>query len=472
MINSLLSAKELLLTVVPGEGGGPVLRYASVAGRRILKTGEGAPAHLSVPIRVSVFSMDSYFEQVDLAAASPKLLPLVARRHVDAELVFDESYRLRAHSRAKRERTIAADIAALPELDIDAAVALLPLQQKPCLQMVPLELSIAALVRKVTAEPVIVFWEKGGVLLSMLITDGMVQARMREKVSDENREVVIGRAEASLRTSANRFGENREVFLTLYTGDLCGRGPESREKAAQVFENKLAKLYRGGRKMPKDAVLRDPELYGLPLVDEDWSFLEDNYRSQVRSWRYAKPVAALAGLVGVSFALFGGYQHLQALSAGSDFNDRKTKLRNTLAEIEHIRPSNEAMSTVRDSMQVQMQSLNEVRLDHMLDWLTHLVPEGVTIRSLRVEPTPVPRQGRNRAPVKYAPGQKPFLVKMEIMLAETTFDAAEASSAEVVRSLSQRLQMVDSRLDVPAPEPGVRRNVVLKVNAHARAVNF
>ena len=61
---------------------------------------------------------------------------------------------------------------------------------------------------------------------------------------------------------------------------------------------------------------------------------------------------------------------------------------------------------------------------------------------------------------------------MEIMLSDTTFDAAEASSAEVVRRLSQRLQMVDSRLDVPAPEPGVRRNVVLVVDAHARAVDF
>ena len=74
--------------------------------------------------------------------------------------------------------------------------------------------------------------------------------------------------------------------------------------------------------------------------------------------------------------------------------------------------------------------------------------------------------------VKYAPGRKPFLVKMEIMLPETTFDAAEARSADVVRRLSQRLEMVDSRLDVPAPEPGVRRNVVLMVDAQALAVNF
>ena len=32
--------------------------------------------------------------------------------------------------------------------------------------------------------------------------------------------------------------------------------------------------------------------------------------------------------------------------------------------------------------------------------------------------------------------------------------------------------MVDSRLDVPAPEPGGPRNVVLVVKARARAVDF
>ena len=472
MFKSLLSAKELLLAVVPSEMGDPVLRYASVDGRRIQKIGEGAPAHLSGPLRASVFSLSSYFEQVDLAAASPKLLPLVARRHVDAELVFDETYRLRARSRAKRERTIAADIAALPELDLDAAVALLPLQQQPCLQMVPLELAIAALVRKATAEPVIVFWEKGGVLLSMLIAEGMVQARMREKVSEDNRDVIIGRAEASLRASAGHWGENREVFLTLYTGDLAGWGKATQEKAAQVFEDRLAQLYRPGKDMPKDIVLRDPELFGLPFVDEEWSFLEQGYRDQVQSWRYARPAAALAVLAGGVFAFFGAIQHLQALGAASDFEDKRDKLQQTLAEIERIRPSDEAMASARSGLQVQLQSLSEVRLDRMLGWLTHLVPDGAAIRNLQMEPAPAPGQNRNAPPVNYPPGQKPYRVKMEIMLAETTLDAAEASAAEVVRRLSQRLQMVDSKLDVPAPEPGVRRNVVLMVNAQARAVNF
>lgn len=473
MTKSLLSNKELLLAVVPDEDGGSVLRFASVSGLRILKTGEGMPAHFAGPTRVSVFSLDTYFEQVDLATPSPKMLPLAARRHVDTEMVFDdESYRLRTHSRAKQERTIAADIAAMPESDLDDAASLLSMQQKPCLQMVPLELAIAALVRKATTEPVIVFWEKGGVLLSLLIADGMVQTRMREMVTVENREVIIGRAEASLRASASRFGENREIFLILYTGDLCGHDMGKREKAAQVFEDKVAGLYRVGRKIPKDAVLRDPELYGLPFVEKDWSFLEADYRDQVRSWRYAKPTAALAGLAGAALALVGGFQHLQALGAASDFDDRRAKLGGTLAEIQNIRPSDEDMATVRNGLLVQRQSFNEVRLDRMLDWLTHLVPDGVVIRDLQVEPVPAPRVSSRSAIVKYAPGEKPFLVKMEVMLADTEFDTAEASSAEVVKRLSQRLKMVDSRLDVPAPEPGVRRNVVLMVNAQARAVDF
>ncbi len=471
MIKTRLSAKDLLLAVVPGENGEPVLRYARLDGRRILSTGEGAPAQLAGPMRASVFSPASYFEQLDLGADSPKMLRLVARRHLDAELVFDGAYRLRARTRAKRERTIAADIAALPEQDLDVAVALLPVQQRPCLQLVPLELAIAALVRRATAEPVIVFWEKGGVLLSLLVAEGMVQARTREAVSDENRQVVIARAEASLRTSAGYRGEKREVFLTLYTGDLCGRGLRAQEKAAQVFESRLAKLYRARKGTPENAVLRDPELYGLPFVDEAWNFQEKDYRDQVRAWRYAKPAAAAAGLVGVVFGLYGGFHHLQALGAASEFDARQAKLRGTLAEIDRILPSEEAMATVRKGLQVQRDSLSEVRLDRLLGWLTQLVPKEVRIRSLQVEPEPAPR-GRPGPPVNQPPGQKPFLVNLEIMLAETEFDAAEASSAALIKSLSQRLQMVDSRLDVPAPEPGVQRNVVLVVNAQARAVDF
>jgi hypothetical protein len=271
MTKSLLSKKELLLAVIPGEDGETVVRYAVVNGRRIVAAGEGVPSNLAGPTRVSLFSLDSYFEQVDLAAASVKLLPLVARRHVDSELVFDDAlYRLRSRSRSKQERTIAADIAAMPEYDLNAAVSMLPLQQRPCLQMVPLELAIAALVYQATTEPVIVFWEKGGVLISLLVAGGMVQTRMRERVTNDNREVIISRAEAGLRASANRSGENREISLTLYTGDLSGREQDTRDKEIHSLEGKLARVYRTGRSLPRDAVLRDPELYGLPFVAEDW----------------------------------------------------------------------------------------------------------------------------------------------------------------------------------------------------------
>lgn len=474
MTRSLFSKKELLLAVVPCEDGDIVVRHAVVNGRRILATGEGVPSGSAGPARVSLFSMESYFEQVDLAAASEKLLPLVARRHVDSELVFDDaSYRLRARGKSKHERTIAADIAAMPEHDLEAAVSMLPLRRRPCLNMAPLELAIAALVAKATAEPVLVFWEKGGVLISLLVEAGMVQTRMRERVTDESREAIISRAEASLRSSANRSNGNRDVFLALYTGDLRDRMPEERDKAVQALEKKLAALYRGGRKVPGDSVLRDPELYGLPLVAEDWSFAEADYRAQVTAWRYARPAAAMAALAGVLIASYGGIQHLQALNIGADFEQRRAELNASLAEFERIRPSDEAMASVRSRLQVQQQSLSEVRLDRMLDWLTHLVPEGVVIRALEMAPVPLPRQqSAGSLPTRYLTGQKPFEVKMEIMLAEIALDAAEASAAEVVRRLSQRLHMVDSRLEVPAPEPGVRRNVVLVVRAQARAVNF
>jgi len=469
---TLLSRKELLVAMVPGEDGKPVLHYARVDGRRILKLGEGEPAGYSGAMRTAVFSPTSYFERVELAAPSTKLLPLVARRHLDAELVFDEAYRLRARRHVRHERTITADLAAMSELDLDAATAMLPLAEKPCLQMVPVELAIAALVRKATSEPVIVFWEKGGVLLSLLTADGMIEARNRENVNDENRDVVIARAEASLRASARQHGEGREIFITLYMGELRGQVMELREEAVEVFEKKLAKLYRGRKGIQPDIILRSPELFGLPFIDEDWNFSSKSYQEQVQAWRYAKPAAAVAGMVGIAFALVGGVQHVQALSIASDFDVRQTMLRQTNVEIGRILPSEQAMAMVRSGLQVQVQSLNEVRLDYMLDWLSNLLPKGLIIRSLVVEPEPPPRQGRKVPKFNYKTGQKPFLVNMEIILAETSLDAAEASSAEFVRRLSSRLDIMESHLAVPAPEPGVARNVVLVVNAKAQAVKF
>lgn len=469
---SLLSKNEMLAAMVPGENGKPVLHYASVDGRRIIKVGEGEPQARQGTLRVAVFSPTSYFERVDLAAPSTKLLPLIARRHLDAELVFDEPYRLRACSRVKRERTIAADLAAIPEQDLETVATMLPLADRPCLQMVPVELAIAALVGKATSEPAIIFWEKGGVLLSLLVVDGMIEARTSENVNNENRDMVIARAEASLRASASQHNEAREIFITLFLGALRGQVMQLREEAVEVFEKKLAKLYRGNRHIVPDVVLQSPELFGLPFVDEAWSFMEKGYRDHVQAWRYARPAAAVASVVGVTFALFGAGQHVQALSVASEFDARQNTLRQTQQEIRRIMPSEQAMETVRSGLQVQVQSLNEVRLDHMLDWLTHLLPNELTIRSLVVEPEPPPRQGRKVPAVNYKTGQKPFLVNMEIILAETAFDAAEASSAEIVRRLSRRLDILKSRLAVPAPEPGVARNVVLVVNAKAQAVKF
>lgn len=473
MISNLLSKKELLLAVVPGQDGELVVRHALVSGRHLLATGEGVPTGEVVPSRVSLYAAESYFEQVDLAAASDKLLPLVARRHVDAELVFDDAlYRLRALGRARREQTIAADIMALPEKELETVQSLLPLRELPCLQMVPLELAIAALVNKVTSEPAIVFWERGGELVSLLVEGGMVQNRMRERVLDDTRDVVISRAEAGLRAGANSFGTNREIFLTLFMGDLTDYRRDSREKAARALESKLGRLYRLGRNMPEDAVLREPELYGLPLVDEKWSLLDTGYRSEVRAWRYARPMTAAACLAGLLAAMYGGLQHLQALSIASDFDQRRQQLNASLVEYERMRPGDEAVLAVRSHLDVQWQSLDEVRLDRMLHWLTHLVPGGVAIRELEVAPAPQPRQRARSAPVTWPPGEKPFDVRMEILLAETSLDDAEASAADVVRRLSQRLHMVDTRLEVTTRQVGVRRDVILVVRAQARAVDF
>ncbi len=473
MINGLASKKELLLACAPGLNGEMSICHASVSGRRVYASGEGVPQGFSGPIRVALFSPETYFERTDLAAASVKLLPLVARRHVDSELVFDDAlYRLRARAVTRGERTITTDLAALPERDLDDAVSQLPLQQQPCLQLVPMELAIAALVERVSREPVMVFWQKADILVSMLVHRGMVLARMRERVSEPEREAIIARAESGLRAAAIQAGESRESYPVLHTGELVAAEGDIGERVSSALAKKLTRLFRPGRNVPREAVLRTPELFGLPFVAADWSFLDLDYQAQVKAWRYARPAAAVAAAAGVAAAVYGGILHAQALWLASDFDQRRLELGAAVTEFERMRPSEEEMAAVDGRLRVQHESYDEVRLDRMLNWLTHMVPEGVVISSLELEPVPLPRQRTPGLRVSYPPGEKPFQLKMQIVLAETMLDDAEASAAEVVRRLSQRLKMVDSRLEVPAPEPGVRRNVVLMVRAHAHAVNF
>ena len=241
---NLKQKKTVLLTVVPESFGGPAIQYAIVNGRRVQAVGEGLPTDTKLPMKTAVLSLDGYFDHAELEALSTKMLPLVARRHVDGELVFqDEPYRLRTRCRSKREQTISTDIAALPEAYIENALRLLPAKQRPCLQLVPIELSIAALVSLDTDEPVIVFWEKAGVLISLLIVDDMVQMRLCERVNDETRDAVVARAEASLRASSSHR-ENREIVLVLYTGDLRDIYADKRDTVSKAFEKRIAKKYR------------------------------------------------------------------------------------------------------------------------------------------------------------------------------------------------------------------------------------
>ena len=78
MFRGPMSANELLLAVVPGVDGDSVLHYARVDGLRVRRTGEGVPRGFSGPIRASVYSSASYFEQVDLVAANQTMRRITA----------------------------------------------------------------------------------------------------------------------------------------------------------------------------------------------------------------------------------------------------------------------------------------------------------------------------------------------------------------------------------------------------------
>jgi hypothetical protein len=473
MINRITDKSAILVSVTPASDGSRELNFITLDGTKVCASGKVLPANTSIPLRAAIFSLDSYFEQTELAATSDKMLALLARRHLDNELIFqDDAYRLRALPMARHERSISANIAAMPEHDIDAAMALVPADKQPCLQLVPVELAIAALVGRFSPGATLVFWEKGGILLSLLVTAGAVCNRMCERVSESNRVAAISRAESGLKAGIEQTGEDAAEILSIFTGDLCGAPEELREKPELDLERTINASFRIKDRQQTAEVLQSPELYGLPFVPDDWSFMAAGYRTQVNAWRFAKPAAMLASAAGIVIALLGGITHLQAIGTANDFQLSKGKLQNLLAETAANRPSDAQIEAVRNALRVEAMSHDEVRIDRFLAWLTNTVPSGVVIRDLTVLPTPAPRSRYGNAQENYPQGQKPFTVNLELMFADTSFNAAESGSAEVVRRLSRRLQMLDTRLEIPAPEPGQPRKVVLAITAQAKAENF
>lgn len=287
----MLNGKKLLLTLL--ETGGTLrARFVLLKGHTV--QAEGLCALSDLPAdgvwRIAFLGRSAYFESLEVAPTSRRVLLVKARREVEAALASREPFRFRCSARRLESGRQRLDLLAVPEADCVAASAKFPQQDLVCERFALVESSIAALVAQATQDAASVLWLRGADLVGLLVENGAVLSRELEHApADGGEEALFERLERMrgwLQARARRILPDREIVLHLALGELAGK-PNARGEGpvapfdfvSSMFELRLAEAFSGVQPL---AVLQWPEVFGLLTLDSDYSLLDSGDRA--RTW--------------------------------------------------------------------------------------------------------------------------------------------------------------------------------------------
>lgn len=387
----------LLVTMdrLRAEDGTQRARYALLRGRRVARRGSCTLDELAGlragRLRASLLSPLTHLERVELEAFSRRLVPFVARRYLDGESIFTEPYRLRARVEGLAEGRADTYLMAMAEDDVALAAEALPRSARPTELLTAGEAAIAALVGRVTREPSMVFWARGTFFLALFVENGRVRWRRTERVFDrgpggEEGGGEAGRYERLIDAAESGLTAEHERALRyrFALGDLVGT-PMRRDEAAQErsqLEARMAGLLGGAA---ENAILHEPELYGLAFVPPWADMQEADYQHQVLAHRIATPAAGIAAAVGVALAGAGAYQLSQAVAAEGELTAAQERYEARRAELQDQRPPPGALEELEAALSLHERERRALRLDRFLAWLAEQIPADGHVRRLSLE---------------------------------------------------------------------------------------
>ncbi len=440
----------LLVTIDPGSGdvlqNKPVARYACLKGNLILKEGTCSVGELTkLPgkdRRFSFFSNLCFFERSELAVPKENMLELAARRFVDGESVFTEPYRVRCRVVSKVEKRFQADIAAIPETDFKQSCDDLNIEEQPAGLLVTRENAIAALIGRVTSEPVIVFWAGEESFFSLLVENGSVLAQRVEQpdpdlalyadsLNDNPYKTLLDAGERAMEMAARHA--RMDVFLRLKLGRLHPAFPKSdddkpaldheeeqpelpeiqepsleleskpgesaiptlddlalpdKADSSKELEEKLLQIFAARQATDESCLspLFYPEVFGLPFVNPSLNFLDSAYQHRIKAYKLAMPVAVAIVFCSLIIAVLGGFRLYKAVAMQDDFQLRKENISRGIAALAPRIPDPKTLETLQTIIDLSEREKNELRVDRFLAWLSNGTPAGVFIRKLTVKP--------------------------------------------------------------------------------------
>jgi len=467
----MFQPKQLLLTLLPGEGAVP-LRYVRLRGKRVLEEGQTTLPNLRpAAARVSFLTRSSFFERAELDLKNPKLLPFQARRQVDAALAFSEPYRLRfAASGSGTLQRVA--LLAVAEADYAQAQQRLGAHSADCSRMALVESAMAALVAQETPEPAALVWQRGQQLLALLVENGKVWYKLQDRGDSAalgqstDLDQRLERMRTALRSAAQRLYTEREITLLLALGDLADeperlRKPESTDAAAsEAVEARLARSFSG---CEPGSVLRWPEVFGMASLPLAFDLLEPERHQQERAHKAAYALGALLSLAALvpATAAYLNYAQWQQLS--KTYLAELAPLQEQAQAMQARLPSQAQLHALELQMQVGL-GVADFRIDTLLAWVSQITPPGAIIYQISAydarpaapasaQPGVTPAPGGAAAPERSAAGLR---IEIEWDL-QGDYPQIERLAAQLIHRLGERAQLEGSQLHFDHDDASARQ---------------
>ncbi len=431
--------KQLLVTLVE-DNGLPRAHYVMVSGRRVLSKGECAPGELPRidEARAVIFSRGGYFDRAEVEVRNIRTLPFQARRIIGSALAFNEPFKVRYDSVEKVAGRYRLDLVAAPDGDIRGALETLPITNLPFTRLVLAETAIAALVGAETSEPARVMWMRGGVLVGMLVEQGVVLARSTDRPAPGETDIAprLVRVRGALDVAARRLFPEREVPLLLVLGDLHRADGDGmgNDRPSQVMEARLARRFSG---VDENFVLAWPELFGLITVLPCYSLLEAGYQEEAIVSRYAKWAGIGLLALGLLMLVGGYYRYSHWKVTKSELAERNTRLTADYAAIKNQLPSPEMLAILQQRINVQ-NGLSDFRVDSFLSWVSRITPEGALVRRLAVS------KGGTGPAASPPEGTLSMTIEWEVA---GDYATVERMTAGLLARLGDRAKLSDSKLE-------------------------
>ncbi|MCF8212151.1 MAG: hypothetical protein K9K38_22530 [Rhodoferax sp.] len=460
---------QLLLSATDAAGGTSQLRFVRLGmGRKVTATGTVAVADLpSGTARLAFYTRGAYFSQTETERRPAKLLVIQARRLIDAELAFNEPFRARQRATAvpgEGRQNLA--LAAVSEADYALLVSQLPLARRPFACITPAECAMAALLGKLSREPVRLLWRRGSQMLGLLVRQGEILARHATRVEHDagaDESAFALRVLPLLGASAARFapGDATDLLPTLALGEW-GALPAGFDSAVGAgLRVQLQALFTGA---PVDDVAHWPELYGLRFVADNFNFLGGDYLAEVQGVQLARPLVLAASLAALATGLWAAATVVQGLNLNQGLEQRRTTLATALQTLDSQRPKPEELERLKRRLGVQS-ALEGLRLDRFLAWVSANTPPGVIIRRLEVNRSATPAAAPLAAatavaglPATGSLGQDGAAARQGWAVAieyevPGSYAQAEQKSAAILAALGNRAKLLNSGLQIHNDEP-------------------